>query len=252
MNDAPVSTPDLSVVIPVYKNRETLAELKTRIVNVCTREKISVELIYVDDHCPADSWSIIQELAAQDERIHGLALNQNVGQQRAVNLGLHHTSGHAVAVMDADLQDPPEALPNLLAELQQGYEAVFAGRRGQYQGAHRLISSRIFKQIIAFLTGVPADAGMYVMMSRRLVDRLIKMNPSRPYLVGLIGLTYLPITSIPVERAQRPVGQSAYSAWARLDLGLGAVGHILSWRLGLLTHNTEERKIDYATTTRRA
>lgn len=248
---SPSSIPDLSVVIPVYKNRETLAELTTRILAVCARENLSVEILFVDDHCPANSWEVIQELAASDPHVHGLALAQNVGQQRAVNLGLHQALGQVVAVMDADLQDPPEALPRLLAGLRQGSEAVFAGRRGHYQGARRLLSSRVFKQIIASLTGVPADAGMYVAMSRKLVNRLIEMNVQRPYLVGLIGLTHLPVTSVPVERAQRPIGQSAYSALARLQLGLSSVGRLIGWRLGWFI-NKREVADDYTRTTRRA
>jgi len=223
--------PLISVIVPVYRNADTLRELHRRLSETLDRESLSHEIIFVDDACPAGSLAVLEDLARRDRRVAALALARNVGQHRAVLIGLAHARGDWLVTMDADLQDPPEAIPDLLRKIREGYAAVFAGRRGKYESATRLITSRLFKRLLHVLGGVPIDAGLFVMMSRQMAQRVLSLRAPRPFVVAMIGSTGLPLASIPVERSTRPGGRSAYTAWDRLKAGSLAIAWTLVWRL---------------------
>lgn len=220
--------PDLSIVLPVYRNREMLCALCRNLCDVLDAQGRPYELIFVDDACPDGSRAVLEALAQTNPHVVVLALEQNVGQQRAVLTGLRHARGQWVVVMDADLQDPPEAIPLLLAAARDGAAAVFAGRRGRYESRLRLLTSRVFKRALHLLCGVPVDAGLYVAMNRQMLERVLALDNPRPHLVAMIGCSGLPVASIPVRRAERPAGRSAYTSWGRLEVAWQA----LTWVLG--------------------
>lgn len=149
-------------------------------------------------------------------------------------IGILHSLGKHVSIMDADLQDPPEALPKLMSKIEEGFDAVFAGRRGKYQVFHRMITSRIYKRLIHIICGSPVDSGIYVLMTRKLIRRLLKFEVKNPYIISMIGLTGLRTTSIPIERSVRDVGVTSYSSWMRIKLGSSAVFWSLKYRLRTL------------------
>ena len=151
---------DVSVVVPVYGNAETVGPLQARLRAVLDRAALAHETVFVDDASPDGSLAALRALAERDPAVRVLALPRNRGQHRAVLAGLRLARGRHVAIMDADLQDPPEALPALLARARDGYDAVFAGRRGHYESRGRLLTSRVFKWLLHAATGLPADAGM--------------------------------------------------------------------------------------------
>lgn len=222
---------EVSVVLPVYRNAEIVHELHRRLSRALDAESLRYEIIFVDDACPAGSLAVLEELARRDPHVAVIALERNVGQHRAVLAGLAHVRGRWATVMDADLQDPPEAIPELLAKIRDGFDAVFAGRRGRYEPMHRLITSRLFKWLLHVVSGVPVDAGMFVVMSRRMVQRLLTFAVRRPFVVAMIGCTGLPVASIPVARSRRPAGRSAYSSWKRLKTGCLTIAGAIKWRL---------------------
>lgn len=223
-------SPKVSIVVPVYRNADTLRELHRRLCRAMESLPLSYELLFVDDACPEGSLEVLRELAERDSQVAVLALERNVAQQRAVLIGLAHARGDYVVVMDADLQDPPEAIPDLLAKAHEGFDAVFAGRRGHYESRSRLLSSRLFKGLLHLVSGVPADAGLFVAMNRRMVDRLLTYRGPHPFVVAMIGCTGLPVVSIPVARAQRLKGSSAYSFWGRLKVGSLALAWVPLWK----------------------
>jgi glycosyltransferase involved in cell wall biosynthesis len=226
---ASVPAPTLSVVLPMYRTRALLPDLHRRLAAVLDAIGLPAEMLFVDDACPEGSAVALAALAASDPRVRVLSLARNVGQQRAVLAGLAASRGQVVVTLDADLQDPPEAIPRLLALLEHGASAAFAGRRGRYESRMRLLTSRLFKRTMAQLCGVPPDAGLFVAMRRPLVERLLAARPGRPHLVAMIGCSGLPLASLPVERSVRPVGRSSYGAWRRLRSGLDAVWWVLRW-----------------------
>lgn len=224
------STQLVSVVVPVYKNANTLKELHGMLN--CTFSDLAVrcEMVYVDDACPQRSLAVLEELARSDPRVAVIALERNVGQHLALLTGLRYARGDQIVTLDADLQDPPQAIPALLGGLQRGYAAVFAGRRGRYQSPLRLLSSRIFKTLLHVIVGVPRDAGAFVAINRAMAERLLAFRVEKPFIISLIGFTGLPITSIPFPRSQRPRDKSAYSNLDRLRIGLDALRRALLWK----------------------
>ena len=226
--------PKVTVVVPVYRNRDTLRELSARIHRVFDEEGLEHEILFVDDACPEGSFQVLEELAREDDRVGVVALAENVGQNRAVLAGLGFAGGDAAVIMDADLQDPVEAVPRLLARLREGYDAVFAGRRGAYESFGRLITSRFFKFLLHLLCGVPADAGIFVAMNRRVIESLLAMEEPRPFIVAMIGCTGLTQVSIPVERVPRESGRSAYNTRARIRSAYWAISLVLRRRFPVL------------------
>jgi polyisoprenyl-phosphate glycosyltransferase len=215
--------PDVSVVVPVYGNGDTVHALHDAVQRVLDAENLTYEAIFVNDACPAGSLDALERLAATDSRVRVTALPLNVGQHQAVLIGLSQARGRCAVIMDGDLQDPPEALPRMLKQLKNGHGAVFAGRRGRYESIGRLMTSRVFKTLLHVLTGVPRDAGMYVALSRPMIDHLVARREKRPFVVAMIGTSGLPLSSVPVARLPRRSGDSSYSSWMRLKAGWSAV-----------------------------
>ncbi len=196
----------------------SLEELVQRIEKVLAKR--TFELIFVDDASRDGSLSILKRLQERDSRIQLIALEKNIGQHRAVIQGLKKARGEIAIVMDADLQDPPEAILLLLAKIDEGFAGVFACRKGSYESAIRLLQSKIFKQLLHFLCKVPTDAGMFVALNRKMIEKVLPFCPDLPFLVPLMGLSGLSIASIVVERPRRMKGVSGYSSYKRFKLAL--------------------------------
>lgn len=212
-------TPDVTAIVPVYRCSETLAPLAARLQRVFVAEGLRSEILFVDDACPEGSGDVLRGIAQGHPEVAVVSLAENVGQHRAVLAGLRQARGKVIAVLDADLQDPPEALPLLLRELRRGRAAVFAGRRGRYESLPRLATSRLFKALLSRISGVPVDAGMFFVMTREMAAFLLSCNEAHPFVVAMIGASGLPVSSIPVERASRDGGRSGYTSWMRLEVG---------------------------------
>ncbi len=207
---------DISVVLPVYRSREALDELHRRLSRTLAEMALPYELIFVDDACPEGSGGAIAALAARDPHVRSMSLPRNVGQQRAAWLGLSAARGTWAVVMDADLQDPPEAIPTLLSAAASGVDAVLAAWTGRYEGTGRLATSRAFKILREKLTGYPRDAGMFFALHRPLVAEILRVDVAHPFLPSLVGLSGRRFATVPVARVARPRGGSAYSGAARL------------------------------------
>ncbi|MGA9761543.1 MAG: glycosyltransferase [Gaiellaceae bacterium] len=224
----------VSVVVPVYRNTATLRELHARLGKALSSFE-NHQLVFVDDGCDEGSGAVLRELAGADPLVVVVELETNRGQHAAVLAGLAQSRGEWTVVLDADLQDPPEAIPALISAAAAEVDAVFAGRRGGYESWPRLATGRVYRRLLHLAAGTPVDAGAYVALSRRMVARLLEMRklaPGRaPALVAMIGCSGLKTVSVPVERARRPVGRSAYSTIRRARSGLQALGWAAAWRL---------------------
>jgi glycosyltransferase involved in cell wall biosynthesis len=206
--------PEVSVILPVYRNRAALDELHARLTSTLAGASLRYELVFVNDACPEGSGAVIAALAARDARVREVSLPRNVGQQRAAWLGLSAARGAWAVVMDADLQDPPEAIPALLSAGVPGVDAVLAAWRGRYEGRGRLATSRVFKLLREKLTSYPRDAGMFLALRRPLVAEILRHDVPHPFLPSLVGLSGRHFATVSVERAARPGGGSAYSRTA--------------------------------------
>ena len=228
----------ISVILPLYLNAETLRELHERVRDTLERHYLPYEIIFVDDASPDSGLSILDSIAQKDEHVLILSLEKNIGQHHAALAGLTYCRGEWAVVMDADLQDSPEVIPHLILKGQEGFAAVFAGRRGKYDSGIRLLTSRIFKSIIHGLCGVPKDAGMFVAIHRTLIDQLLTIPGRRHSLPAMIGCVGLPMISIPIARARRSSGKSAYNFQLRLKNAWHSLSCILMWKFRYFTHDS--------------
>ena len=213
----------VALVTPVYGNAGTLAELATRVAAALHDRPWTLR--FVIDASPDDSLAVASSLAAADPRLAVTALPRNVGQNRALLAGLAGApDAGAWVCLDADLQDPPEAVPALLARLEaRDVGAVFAGRRGAYESRSRLLTGALHRAAMARLTGLPPDAGAFVAIDATTRRALLTTSP--PGIVAGIGAAGVRCASVPVVRAARVTGRSAWTPAARLRQS----GRTLAW-----------------------
>ncbi|MHC4933643.1 MAG: glycosyltransferase family 2 protein [Planctomycetota bacterium] len=215
----------ISVVVPLLDEEEVLPQLHRRLVRALEDIGESFEVLFVDDGSTDETPEQLAELCRKDPRIKALLLSRNFGHQMAITAGLTRTRGDCVAVMDGDLQDPPELLPEMYQKLQSGYDVAFAvrtRRRGSvamrtlYWAYYRL--ARVLEQV-----HVPMDAGDFCMMSRRVVDVLNAMPERRRYVRGLRAWVGFRQCSVGYVRDERSAGEPKYSFTRLVRLGLDGI-----------------------------
>jgi polyisoprenyl-phosphate glycosyltransferase len=211
-------TPQLSIAIPVHNEQEVVAELLRRLGTVL--DSIGDgdhEIVIVDDGSTDSTLDLLRQASARDPRLKIVSLSRNFGHQAALSCALDHTSGDAVVVMDADLQDVPEAIPQLYEKFRSGYDVVYAQRIRRKEAWPVRACYFIFYRLLAQLSEVrlPLDAGDFGLMSRRVVDELRSMREHHRYLRGLRAWVGFRQAGIPIERDRRGGGRSKYS-WRRL------------------------------------
>ena len=221
---------DLSIVLPVYRTRAELPELHRRL-RAATHSLGRVELIFVNDACPEGSLDVLQQISREDPNVRIVNLTERRGQHEALCEGLAQAQSETVIIMDADLQDPPEAIPAMVERLQLGFGAVFASRRGRYQSTPRLWSSFVFKRLVGAITGMPKGAGAFVAMTQPVAASAATLRGKRPYLTAAIALLGEPVGSVPIARAARASGASAYTSAMRAGMGMRALAQSIRWRV---------------------
>jgi hypothetical protein len=208
----------VAVVVPVHGNAPTLRPLADRLA--AALDGVDWRLRLVVDASPDDSAAVARDLADGDSRIAVTELAVNVGQHRALARGLADEAADADAwvCLDADLQDPPEAVPLLLDRLARGdVGAVFAGRRGAYESRLRRLTGTLHRRVAARLTGLPADAGAFFAMGPGVRRAVVEAVPAgAPSVVLAVARAGERTTSLPVPRDVRPVGSSAWTGRARV------------------------------------
>jgi hypothetical protein len=204
----------VAVVTPVYGNEATLPELVRRLD--AALDGRSWRLRMVVDASPDASLAVARRLAAADSRLLVTALDANVGQHRALARGLaDEDDAVAWVCLDADLQDPPEAVPVLLDRLAAGdVGAVFAGRRGTYESRGRMTTGRIHRAVMGRVFGLPPDAGAFVAMGPAAHHAVVSLGA--PSIVAAIGASRVALASVPVDRHRRPSGRSAWTSAGRV------------------------------------
>ena len=212
-------TPRVAVVVPVYRNADTLGPLADRLAAALADRDWRLRLVI--DASPDDSAAVAGGLAAADPRISVTGLTVNAGQHAALAEGLAaEPDADAWVCLDADLQDPPEAVPTLLDRLARGdVGAVFAGRRGAYESPARRLTGTVHRRLAARLTGLPPDAGAFFAMGAAVRDAVLTAvrDEGAPSVVLGVARARVPVTSLPVERDRRPTGRSAWTGRARIS-----------------------------------
>lgn len=213
MPPAPRLQPELSVVIPVYNEEANLPALYERLTRVLDATGLDYEIVFVDDGSRDQSRTQLSSLAAQDQRVAVIELARNFGHQVAISAGLDYARGNGVIVMDADLQDPPEVLPQFIAKWREGHDVVYAIRaerkeswlkRAAYAGFYRLL------QRVAQIE-IPLDAGDFCIMDRRVVELLAAMPERNRFVRGIRSWVGLDQIGLAYERHARHAGKPKYT-----------------------------------------
>ena len=209
-----------SVVVPVYGCREALPELHRRLVEVFEGMNATFEIVLVDDHDPYNSWDAVEQICLADPRVHGIKLARNFGQIRAITAGLDACKGDWVIVMDCDLQDRPEAIPQLYAKAMEGYDGVFAKRVERKDSPITLFFSRAFYKVYEYFTDGTYDASLcnFSIARRAVIENYCKMREhNRGYTMFIKWLGFNQ-TSIEIEGDERFAGSSSYSFSKKLAM----------------------------------
>lgn len=211
----------LSVAIPIHNEESVLPELLRRTLEVL--DKLSGgphELLFVDDGSTDGTLGILEEAAGKDARIVVVSLSRNFGHQAALTAALDHVTGDATVVMDGDLQDVPEVIPQLVQRFQEGYDVVYARRTGRKEVWPLRLCYFLFYRMMAKLSDIrlPLDAGDFGLMSRRVVEQLRRMPEHHRYLRGMRSWAGFRQTGVPVERSERHSGKSKYNLLRLLRL----------------------------------
>jgi len=224
--NSPDSTPDYSLIIPIYNEEETLPELYRRVSAVMDRLPIIGELWLVNDGSQDKSLAIMRSLFEQNSQVRYLSFARNFGHQIAVTAGLNFAQGKAVIVLDADLQDPPELIPDLLEAWKSGYQVVYAQRtKRKNESWFKRLTAFAFYRILRQLADVdiPADTGDFCLMDRQVVDVLNQIPERNRYIRGLRAWIGFRQTSIKFERDPRFAGEVKYTFRKSFSLALNSI-----------------------------
>jgi dolichol-phosphate mannosyltransferase len=213
---------DVSVVSPVYGCQGCLEDLVDRISNVLAASGTSFEIILVDDASPDQAWTRIREIAADRPWVRGLQLSRNFGQHAAIAAGLQYARGTKIVVMDCDLQDLPEEIPQLLATLHGATEVVLAQRTQRQDGVLKRLGSWGFYRIMGWLTDGFHDhtVGNFGAYSRKVIDIINRMPETDRFFPLMVRWTGFQTTRVPVDHGHRVEGRSGYSLGKLLNLAL--------------------------------
>lgn len=218
------------MVIPVFDERESLPRLFARLGAVLDAAVLAApaeqwEVVLVDDGSTDGSSAVMARLPRLDGRFRVVHLSRNFGQQAAIICGLRASRGATVTVLDADLQDPPEELPRLIAAWREGFDVVYAVRRTRRgDGAAKVFAARAFYKVLRLLgLGVPLDAGEFRLMDRAVVDALCGLRERRPFVRGLVHWLGFRSTEILYDRAAREAGETHFGFLRMAALALDGI-----------------------------
>jgi dolichol-phosphate mannosyltransferase len=216
----------ISVVAPIFNEQENLPELRRRIVAALEQTGEMWEIVLVDDGSRDLSGEIIRGFHAEDPRIKLVELSRNFGHQPAVTAGLHHARGDCVILIDGDLQDPPEVIPQLVGKWREGAQVVLGERSSRADGASaRGVGFRLFYPIFRALSDLPSapDAGIFGLMDRRVVDELNKLPERGRFIPGLRSWLGFRQTSVTYDRTDRAAGKPKQSLRQLIHYAMDAI-----------------------------
>lgn len=210
----------LSVVIPVYGCKKALDELYKRLTIQLLKITKDYEIILVNDNCPQNSWEIIKKICERDSKVIGINLSRNFGQMKAILAGLDQSKGDYVVVMDCDLQDRPEEIPNLYKKINEGYDVIFARRINRKDGFIKKLISKIFYKIYSFATDQDYDETLcnFSISKRIVIDSYCKMRENHRAFVMYIKWLGFNQGTLDVVHDKRFEGKSSYNFRKRIKM----------------------------------
>lgn len=208
-----MARPTLSLVLPIYNEEEVIPELHKRLAGFLKELALDAEVLFVNDGSKDRSMELLREICKEDARYRVLSFSRNFGHQTAITAGVDYARGKAVVVMDADLQDPPEVVLQMVAKWREGYDVVYA-RRGKRAGEtfFKLVTAKLFYRVFAAMIPieVPLDTGDFRLMSRNVVVALRELRESHRFVRGMVSWVGFKQTAVVYDRPGRFAGETKY------------------------------------------
>jgi polyisoprenyl-phosphate glycosyltransferase len=218
----------ITIVTPVFNEEECIREFYDTTRKVIDSLNIKTEWLFVDDGSTDRSPDILTDLYTRDNRVKVITLSRNFGHQQALKAGIDHASGDVVITMDADLQDPPEAIAELLKKYNEGFDVVYTYRSERKNDSFfKRFTARMYYRVIKKIANVeiPLDAGDFRLMSKRVVVALKAIKEKRPYIRGLVSWLGFKQIGIPIKRESRFAGKTKYSFLKMLKFAWSGITH---------------------------
>jgi polyisoprenyl-phosphate glycosyltransferase len=231
-------TPTLSVVVPVYNEAANVRVLYGRLRRTLAVLGESSEIIFVNDGSRDDTIAQLAALHRDDSSVKVIDLSRNFGKEAAVTAGIDFAAGEAVVVIDADLQDPPELIPELVAKWREGYDSVCAVRtRRDGESWLKRATAHSFYRVIGKIskTPIPQDTGDFRLMSRRAVEALKTLREQNRFMKGLFAWVGFPQTSVYYVRDPRYAGKTAWNYWKLWNFAVEGITSFSHFPLQLAT-----------------
>ncbi len=212
----------LSIVIPTYKSEANLPALIGRLEDVLSALKYKYEIIFVNDNSPDNTMSVLRAICLGNYNIKVISLSRNFGQQVAISAGLKYTKGDAVIIMDDDLQDPPEFIPELIKKWEEGYEVVYAVRKTRRENVLKRTAYKLFYKVLSKLSHIkiPRDSGDFGLIDRKIVTVINRMPERDRFLRGLRAWVGFKQIGVECDRATRYKGKPSYNLLKIMKLSL--------------------------------
>jgi glycosyltransferase involved in cell wall biosynthesis len=212
----------VSAIVACYRDEPAIPIMYERLVRAFDQAGVEGEIVFVNDGSPDDSARVLRELAARDPRVVVINHSRNFGSQSAFTSGMRIATGDAVVLLDGDLQDPPELIPQLVAQWRQGFDVVYGARVKREASAFMRASYKLFYRLfrMASYVSIPLDAGDFSLLDRRVVDALNGLPENNRFMRGLRAWVGFRQTGVPYVRPERMFGRTTNSlrkniGWAR-------------------------------------
>ncbi len=220
----------LSIIVPCYNEEEVIKESFKRILEVCLKKQTywdTYEIIFIDDGSKDKTFNTITHLSLNNSNIKAISFSRNFGHQNAVMAGIHHAIGDRIVIIDADLQDPPELIPDMIEIMINKKCNVVYGVRTHRKGESffKKITAKLFYRLINKLSdeNFPEDTGDFRLIDRTVADNLIQLNEKNKYIRGLISWIGFKQEPIYYERSKRFAGETKYTLKKMTDFALNGI-----------------------------
>ena len=217
---------DISVIIPVFNEEKNIQNLYDRLSQVMQNLNVTYELIFVNDGSKDASIGLIKVLSKKNKEVKYIDFSRNFGHQIAVTAGLDKTSGNAVVIIDADLQDPPELIAEMYQKRKEGFEVIYAKRKNRKgESFLKLMTAKLFYRILSKMTSIsiPVDTGDFRMIDKKIVEVLREMPEKNKYLRGQISWVGFNQTFVEYDRQERQAGATGYTYRKMLHFALDGI-----------------------------
>ena len=230
--------PELSVVIPVFNEEINIVPMYDRLLSALSDTVSRLEILYVDDGSADTSWEKISELATRDERVRGVRFARNFGHQAALTAGVDVARGRAVVIIDGDMQDPPEVIPEMVDRWREGFEVVY-GQRESREGEtwFKLATASAFYRILRGITNVdiPVDTGDFRLMGPRAVAAFRALPERNRFIRGLVSWIGFPQIAVKYQRQARQAGGTKFPVRKMVRFALDGITSFSFFPLRLAT-----------------